>query len=192
MVAAISGGNISCWPISTSIFQSRAMASCPASGLVGGLLNFSCPWSLDEGSGRYGTGCSQGQGVGGNPLVFKSCCQTLEDLVVPSGVAALCEAGLTIGQDLFESHWSCAEGTGWILTIPLMEVFWRWKHIIGGSDDEADVACLHFSEHPPAKLSPLQVFPPHPLSLLGKRDGLCISFRLLLTVHLLHHHFPPL
>ena len=77
----------------------------------------------DEGCGRDGTGCSQGEGVGGFPLVLKSCCQTLEDLVVPPGVAALCEAGLTTGQDVFESRWSWAEGTGWVLAIPLMEVF---------------------------------------------------------------------
>ncbi|ROL48104.1 hypothetical protein DPX16_2686 [Anabarilius grahami] len=42
--------------------------------------------------GRDGVGCSQGQGVGGIPLALKSCCKTLEDLVVPPGVAALCKA----------------------------------------------------------------------------------------------------
>ncbi len=114
------------------------MASCPDSGLVGGWL------------GHDVIGCSQGQGVGCNPLALKSCCQTLEDLVVPAGVAALCEAGLTTCQDVFESRWSWAEGTGWVLAIPLVEVFWRWEHIIGGSDDEADVTCLHFTELPPA------------------------------------------
>ncbi len=58
----------------------------------------------DEGWGRDGIGCSQGQGVGGIPLALKSCCQTLEDLVVPPGVSALYEAGLTTGQDMFESN----------------------------------------------------------------------------------------
>lgn len=139
----------------------------------------------DEGWGRDGIVCSQEQGVGGIPLALKSCCQTLEDLVVPPGVVALCKAGLTTSQDMFESRWSWAEGTGWVLAIPLVEVFLRWEHIIGGSDDEADVACLHFPELPPTEPSPLQVFPPHPLSLLDKRDSLCASFRLLLTAHLL-------
>lgn len=41
VMAAISGGKISCWQISTSNFQSRAMVSCPTSGLVGGWLGFS-------------------------------------------------------------------------------------------------------------------------------------------------------
>ena len=71
---------------------------------------------------------------------------------MPPDVASLCEAGLTTSQDVFESRWSWTEGTGWILTIPLMEVFWRWEHIIGGSDDEADVACLHFPKRPPAEV----------------------------------------
>lgn len=124
---------------------------------------------------RDGIGSSQGQGVGGIPLTLKGCCQTLEDLVVPPGVAILCEAGLTPAQDVFESRWSWAEGTSWVLAIPLVEVFWRWEHNIGSSDDEADVVCLHFPELPPAELSPLQAFPPHPLSLLGKRDSLAAS-----------------
>ncbi len=125
-------------------------------------------------------------------LLLSRAAARLEDLVVPSDVSALYEAGLTTGQDMFESRWSWAEGTDWVLAIPLVEVFWRWEHIIGGSDDEADVACLHFPKLPPAELSPLQAFPPHPLSLLDKRDSLCASFRLLLTAHLLDHHFPPL
>ncbi|KAL6460683.1 hypothetical protein MHYP_G00306490 [Metynnis hypsauchen] len=67
---------------------------------------------LGEGWGREGLDCSHGQGVGGIPLALKNCCQTFEDLVVPPGVAALCEAGLTTGQDVFERRWSWAEGTG--------------------------------------------------------------------------------
>lgn len=69
------------------------------------------------------------------------------------GITTLCEAGLATGQDVLKSRWSWAEGTGWVLAIPMVEVFWRWEHIIGGSDDEADVACLRFPEVPPAKLS---------------------------------------
>ena len=34
---------MSCWSISTSIFQSRAMARCPVSGFVGGCLGLFCP-----------------------------------------------------------------------------------------------------------------------------------------------------
>ena len=45
-------------------------------------------------------------------------------------LVVLCEAGLTTSQDVSESHWSWA--------IPLVEVSWRWEHIIGISDDEAD------------------------------------------------------
>ena len=53
---------------------------------------------------------------------------------MPPGVAALYEAGLTPSQDVFESRWSWADSTGWVLVIPLVEVFWRWEHIIGSSD----------------------------------------------------------
>ena len=109
---------------------------------------------------------------------------------MPPGVADGGQAGHTTGQDVFESRWGWAEGTGLVLAIPLVEVFWRWEHIICSSDDEADVACLHFPELPPTELTPLQSFPLHPLSLLDKRDGLRTSFTLILTVHLLYHHFP--
>ena len=50
VVAAISGGKISCWPIWTSIFQSRALTSCPASGLGGGWLGFFCPSWINVGA----------------------------------------------------------------------------------------------------------------------------------------------
>jgi hypothetical protein len=39
---------------------------------------------------------------------------------VPPGVAALCEASLTTCQDVFESCCSWAEGTDWVLAIPLV------------------------------------------------------------------------
>ena len=50
VVAAISGGKISCWPISTSIFQPRALASCPVSGLGGGWLGLFCPSRMNVGA----------------------------------------------------------------------------------------------------------------------------------------------
>lgn len=71
------------------------------------LLN-ECQWD--------GIDCTQGQGVVDIPPALKGCCQTLEDLVVPPGIAALCEAGLTTSQDMVESHWRWTEGTGWVLT----------------------------------------------------------------------------
>ena len=43
LVEAISGGKMSCWPMSTSIFQSRTMTRCPVSGFVGVCLSFTCP-----------------------------------------------------------------------------------------------------------------------------------------------------
>ena len=76
-------------------------------GLFLSLSDECCCWWCD------GSGGSHGQGVDGISLAFKHCCQTLEDLVVPPGVAALCEAGLTTGQDVFESCWCWTEGTGW-------------------------------------------------------------------------------
>lgn len=121
---------------------------------------------------RDGIDSSQGQGVGGVPLTLKGCSQTLEDQVVPPGVPTLCEARHRPAQDVLESRWSWTEGTGWILATPLVGVFWRWDHIIGSSDDEADVVSLHFLELPLAEHSPLQAFPIHPLSPFGKRDGL--------------------
>lgn len=148
-----------------------------------------CP--SDECWCREGSGSSLGQGVGGIPLALKGCCQNLEDLVMPPGVATLCEAGLATIKDVFVSRRSWAEGTGWVLAIPLVEVFWRWEHILRSSDDEVDVACFHFLELPPAEFSPLQTFPPGPLSVLGKRDSLCTYFCLLLLAYLLEHYFPP-
>ncbi len=56
-------------------------------------------------------------------LLLSRAAARLEDLVVPSDVSALYEAGLTTGQDMFESRWSWAEGTDWVLAIPLVEVF---------------------------------------------------------------------
>lgn len=40
----------------------------------------------------------------------------------------MCETGLAACHDVFESSWSWAEGTGWILTVPLFAIIWLWKH----------------------------------------------------------------
>lgn len=49
--------------------------------------------------------------IDGIPPTLNGCCQTLEELVVSLGVAALFKAGLITDQGVFESHWSWAEGT---------------------------------------------------------------------------------
>ena len=70
---------------------------------------------------------------------------------MPPGVADLCDTSLTTGQYVFESRWSWAEGTVWVLAIPLVGGFFL-EHIIDSSEDEADVACLHVPELPPADI----------------------------------------
>ena len=111
---------------------------------------------------------------------------------MPPGVSPLCEAGLAACHDVFQGSWSWAKGTCWILTIPLMEVLWWWKHIICCSHDEAVLACFHFPQHFLADLPLLHTFPLHPLPLFGKRDCLGTSCGLLLSAHLPDHQCPPL
>lgn len=111
---------------------------------------------------------------------------------MPPGVSALCEAGLATSQDMPESCWSWTEGAGWILPIPLMQIFCRWKYIIHRSYYEADVAFFHLPLLTPVDLSPLKAFPLHPLPLFSKRDSLRASRSLLLPAHFIDHQLPPL
>lgn len=54
----------------------------------------------------------------------QSWCQGLEDLIVSPGLSPLREAGPAACHDVFESCWSWAEGTGWILAEPLFAIIW--------------------------------------------------------------------
>ena len=101
-------------------------------------------------------------------------------------------AGLAACHDVFQGSWSWAEATGWILTTPVMEVLWWWKHIMCCFDDEANLACCHFPQLFAADLSLLHTFPLHPLPLFGKRHRLGTSCSLLLSAHLPNHQCPPL
>lgn len=138
-----------------SIFQSRGMANCPFSDLTEGEFGFFWPSRTNVGA-MLELVALRGKRVDDFPLSFKSSCQTLKNMIVPPSVATLCETSFTTSQYVLKSCWSWAEGTGWVLAIPLVEIFWRWEHIIGSSNDEADVACLHFPEVPPSELSSLK------------------------------------
>ena len=86
---------------------------------------------------------------------------------MPPGVAALGQTGFTAGEDVSQCCRSLAKCARRIFTEPLVEVLGRGKNIIGGPDDEADLASFHFPKVPPCEPPMLQPLPIGPLTLFG-------------------------
>ena len=83
------------------------------------------------------------------------------------GIAALGQAGFAASEDVPQCCRGLTKCTRGILSKPLVQVLGCGKNIIGGSDDEADLASFHFPKILPCELPMLHVFPVSPLALFG-------------------------
>lgn len=183
LVEATSARKIECKLTSTSSLQSWVKFRCLVFDF--GLTIWGAFFSFSNQSFFLpGIGCSWGQRVDWVPFVLKMMMPgSLRTWLCRHVLPALHKAGFAASHNVFEICLSWAEGTGWILTLPLLEIPWWWKHVIRISDNEANITCLHFPNY-------IQTFPRHPASL-PCLDGLCIFCDLLQLEHILDHQSPP-